>query len=98
VPGHAPGQFAVRVRARGREVLLAADVMHQPVQVHEPDWNSRYCEDPALAAHTRRRVLDYCADRDCLLFTAHFGFPHGGRIVRRGAGYGFVPADENVNA
>jgi glyoxylase-like metal-dependent hydrolase (beta-lactamase superfamily II) len=97
VPGHAPGQFAVRLRAQGREILFAADVLHQPVQIYRPDWNSKYCEDPAVAAATRRRLLDACADRACLVLPSHFCFPYGGNVVRRGGGFDFLPAAEDLN-
>ncbi|MGB8547342.1 MAG: MBL fold metallo-hydrolase, partial [Xanthobacteraceae bacterium] len=60
--GHAPGHMMVRVRAGGREALFIGDVMHQPIQIAHPTWNSKYCEDPPLARETRARVLAYCAD------------------------------------
>jgi len=91
-PGHAPGQMAVRIRSRGEEALFIADVMHQPIQIYYPDWNSKYCEDQTLAPVTRRRVLDYCADTGCLMLPAHFGAPFCGRVVRKGDGFAFVPS------
>ncbi len=92
IPGHAPGQMAVRLRSRGEEALLVADAMHQPIQVYYPGWNSKYCEDPDLARKTRRRVLDYCAERGNLMCPVHFGPPYCGRVVRRDAGFAFVPS------
>jgi hypothetical protein len=79
------------VRSRGDEAMFIADVMHQPVQVYEPAWNSKYCEDPLIAAQTRRQILDYCADRGCLILPAHFGFPHCGTVGRDGDGFTFTP-------
>src|SRR3990170_8194770 len=86
-PGHAPGQMAVRLRAGGEEVIFIADVMHQPVQIYHPTWNAKYCEDQELAPRTRRRMLEYCADHNSLVLPAHFCFPHGGHIRRRGEGF-----------
>jgi glyoxylase-like metal-dependent hydrolase (beta-lactamase superfamily II) len=91
-PGHAPGQIAVRVRSRGKEALFVADIMHQPIQIYFPEWNSKYCENPEVAARTRREILEYCADHASLVLPGHFGFPHGGHIKRRGEGFTFVPA------
>lgn len=93
VPGHAPGQIAVRVRSRGQEALFIGDVMHQPIQIYHPEWNSRYCEDQDLARVTRKKVLDYGAEHGCLLLPVHFGAPYCGRVRRRGGGYEFVPSD-----
>lgn len=91
VPGHAPGQMAVRLRSQGKEALIVADVLHQPVQVYYPGWNSKYCEDPVLASQTRRRVLDYCADHGCLMLPTHFNLPMGGYISRGSGGFSFTP-------
>ncbi len=92
-PGHAPGQMAIRIRSRGEEALFIADVMHQPIQIYYPDWNSKYCEDQALAPVARRRVLDYCADAGCLMLPAHFGPPFCGRVTRNGDRFAFVPSE-----
>ncbi|MDA8252345.1 MAG: MBL fold metallo-hydrolase [Rhodospirillales bacterium] len=90
VPGHAPGQFAVRVRSDGNEALFIADVMHQPLQVYFPTWNSKYCEDPDLARRTRIEVLEHCAEHRSLILPGHFGAPHCGRVERRGDRFTFV--------
>jgi hypothetical protein len=84
----------VRVRSGGREALFIGDVMHQPIQIANPTWNSKYCEDPPLARETRARVLAYCAGEHCLTLPVHFNAPHCGYIERRKAGYAFVPSDE----
>jgi glyoxylase-like metal-dependent hydrolase (beta-lactamase superfamily II) len=91
-PGHAPGQMAVRVRSGGKEALFIADVMHQPIQVYYPDWNSRYCEVAETARATRRKVLDYSAEAGCLILAAHFGAPYGGYVQRRAGGYRYLPS------
>ena len=89
VPGHTPGHLAMSVRSRGEEAIFVGDVLHHPVQVHYPDWNSPYCEDQPLARVTRRRILAEAADRDALLVPAHFGGAHCCRVRRQGDG--FVP-------
>ena len=89
VPGHTPGHLAMNVRSRGEEAIFVGDVLHHPLQVHYPDWNSPYCEDQPQARVTRRRVLAEAADRDALLVPAHFGGAHCCRVRRQGDG--FVP-------
>jgi glyoxylase-like metal-dependent hydrolase (beta-lactamase superfamily II) len=96
-PGHAPGQMAVRLRTGGEEVVFVADIMHQPVQVYHPEWSSKFCENPELATKTRLRMFDYLSDNNSLFFPAHFGFPHGGYIGRRGDGYAFTPSERDPN-
>lgn len=93
-PGHTAGQLMVKLTSGRDTAVFPGDTLHQPMQVYRPEWNSRFCEQAETARATRRRVLDYCADRGALLMPAHFGAPHCGRIRRSSAGYDFAPADE----
>lgn len=86
-PGHTPGHLVMDLRSRGESALFVGDILHHPVQVHCPDWNSPFCEDPAQARTTRRRVLAEAADRDALLVPAHFGGVHCCRVRRSGTGF-----------
>jgi glyoxylase-like metal-dependent hydrolase (beta-lactamase superfamily II) len=90
-PGHSPGHMAVRVRSRSQEGLFVGDVLHHPIQVYFPRWNSRSCSDPDGARRTRLEILEQCAKSGSLLLPAHFAIPHYGRITTREAGYAFVP-------
>jgi glyoxylase-like metal-dependent hydrolase (beta-lactamase superfamily II) len=93
-PGHTPGHALIRTTSGDETGLFSGDAMHQPFQVYEPEINSRYCYDPALARATRHRILAECADNDFLLLPAHFGNPYFGRIRRSGEGYTFHPGGE----
>jgi glyoxylase-like metal-dependent hydrolase (beta-lactamase superfamily II) len=92
VPGHTATQLAVKYEGPDGSFICTADVLHQPIQIYEPDYNSCFCEDAEAARATRRRVLDYCADSGALLMPMHFGSPHAGYIRRDGSGYRFEPA------
>lgn len=92
IPGHAPGQMGVRVRSEGKEAFFIADVMHNPIQIYYPEWNSKFCEDQDLARKTRARVLDDAADSGALILPGHFGPPHCGYVRRSGGGYVFEPS------
>lgn len=89
IPGHAPGQMGVLVNSGGEEAFFIADVMHNPVQIYHPDWNSKYCENQPLARETRADVLKHAADNGTLLIPGHFGKPHCGYVRREGDGYRF---------
>ena len=71
-PGHTPGHVCVHVRSRGREGIVSGDVLHHPLQRVHPEWNSRACDDPAVARATRRSFLEGCADTDTVVLAAHF--------------------------
>jgi glyoxylase-like metal-dependent hydrolase (beta-lactamase superfamily II) len=87
-PGHTPGHVMLKLQAgRGGcdgRGTFCGDVIHHPVQCHEPHWNSSFCEDPAQAAVTRRRLLEHCVETGAWLFPTHFGPPHVARILPRG--------------
>ena len=88
-PGHSPGHVVLRLLSQGQEGMFIGDVMHQPIQVYRPEWSSRFCDDPKLAAQSRLRVLEQCAESGCRVFPAHFGAPHVGWVRRKGSGFSF---------
>ena len=91
-PGHSAGQLTFRLRSQGEEGIFSADVMHNAIQVARPDWNTRYCVMPDLAAATRAAFLARAADRGALIMPMHFGAPYCGYIRRQGDGYAFEGA------
>jgi glyoxylase-like metal-dependent hydrolase (beta-lactamase superfamily II) len=90
-PGHTPGHFAVRAGKAGDSGIFLGDVIHNPVQIADPDLNSSFCEDPLRARQTRRRILDEAAEGNALLVPGHFAAPHIGRVRRDKAGFLFLP-------
>jgi glyoxylase-like metal-dependent hydrolase (beta-lactamase superfamily II) len=89
-PGHSPGHFCVDVRGGGRRAVLAGDVVHHPIQVARPQWNSRFCLDGGQARATRRAFVEAHADTDTTILAAHFATPTAGRIMGNGARCKFV--------
>lgn len=90
--GHSPGQLNYSISSEGRTGIFCGDVLHHPVQVYEPDWNTFFCIEPEQARATRHALLRRAADQDILLMPCHFPPPHCGTIRRRDGGYAFVPA------
>ena len=88
-PGHTPGHVNVRLRTKAGEAVFTGDMMHRPIQVAEPDWNSRFCSDGPLARKTRRAFVEKHADADVTILAAHFPVP--GRIVAPGGKTRFLP-------
>lgn len=89
--GHTAGQLAVHVESEGESALFTGDTFHQPMQVYRPDWSTRFCEKPLQANATRRALFEQAAETSAILFPAHVGKPHAGRIRRRAGGYLFEP-------
>ena len=75
-PGHTPGHMVLIVENGGESALFTGDILHHPMQIAQPDWNSVYCEDRPSAAATRRRVLERASATGARIVPAHFGSPH----------------------
>jgi glyoxylase-like metal-dependent hydrolase (beta-lactamase superfamily II) len=82
-PGHTPGHVVVRLDSGGRRGVVSGDVLHHPIQLDALDLAQAGDADPALAAATRRALVEACADTDVLLLPGHTAPGHirtiGGR-------------------
>ena len=87
-PGHTPGHIAIRAAGGEDTGIFLGDVIHNPIQIAEPDLNSAFCEDGPQARASRRKLLDEAAEHNQLLIPGHFCAPHVGRV--KAAGNGFV--------
>ncbi len=88
-PGHTPGSITVSLNDGQKKALFTGDIMHHPIQVYEPDWNSAFCELPEQAIKTRKRVLEHCLNSGALMMPAHFGPSHAGHVVSTDNQLGF---------
>ena len=84
VPGHTPGSTAITLHSDGEAAIFCGDVVHHPLQVLNPGWNSIFCEDAAQARASRRRVLEMAAEQGAWLVPAHFAGDHRVRVQRSG--------------
>lgn len=82
--GHTPGSSVVTLESGTDRALFVGDLLHSPAQVVRPDCNSCFCEDPAGARASRRRLLGWASDHRALVVPAHFG-GHGALEVERTA-------------
>jgi glyoxylase-like metal-dependent hydrolase (beta-lactamase superfamily II) len=89
-PGHTPGHVTIRAADGEQSGLFLGDVMHNPVQIADPDLNSAYCEMPALARQSRHQLLERAVETNALLVPGHFLAPHVGRVSRDAGRYRFI--------
>ncbi|CCE05360.1 Beta-lactamase domain protein [Bradyrhizobium sp. STM 3843] len=80
--GHSIDHACISFTSRGERALFWGDVMHHPLQVARPDWNSVYCEFPQAAQASRRWAMNHAAETQSLVFTTHFAESSAGRISR----------------
>jgi glyoxylase-like metal-dependent hydrolase (beta-lactamase superfamily II) len=91
-PGHTPGHIAIRAGRAPETGIFLGDIIHNPIQIAEPDLNSAFCENPAQARASRRRLLEEAAAENHLLVPGHFCAPYIGRVRPSGAGFRFYGA------
>ncbi|TDC24024.1 MBL fold metallo-hydrolase [Streptomyces sp. 8K308] len=83
-PGHTPGSSVLALRSGADRALFVGDLLHSPLQFVVPDANSCFCEDPAEARATRRRLLGRASDTSALVLPAHLGGHGGAEVTREG--------------
>ncbi|GAA2348290.1 MBL fold metallo-hydrolase [Streptomyces kunmingensis] len=83
-PGHTPGSSVLTLTSGTDRAVFVGDMLHSPVQIIEPDSNSCFCEDPAGARATRRKVLGWAADNNALVIPAHLGGHGAAEVAREG--------------
>ncbi|MFD7921889.1 MBL fold metallo-hydrolase [Streptomyces sp. NPDC059740] len=97
-PGHTPGSSVLTLTSGTDRAVFVGDLLHSPVQVLEPDTNSCFCEDPAQARATRRKVLGWAADHNALVVPAHLGGHGAAQVAREGSRFavrGWAPFAPN---
>lgn len=75
-PGHTPGHILLKLKDSNESGVFCGDVIHHPLQIYAPEWNTQFCQDPEQARLTRRKMLCHCAESGAKLFPTHFGAPH----------------------
>lgn len=86
-PGHTPSCQTLTLSSRGERAMFVGDVLHHPLQIPNPEWNSTLCEDAAGARAARRHVLNRAAHEEAILVPAHFVGDHAVRIAATNDGY-----------
>lgn len=94
VPGHTPGQSALRITSGNDSLMLVADAVGvAAVQFSHPDAGLAFDSDSKLAATTRRKLFDMVATDRTLIAAAHLPFPTFGYVARSGGAYQYVPEE-----
>ncbi|QDY44341.1 MBL fold metallo-hydrolase [Candidatus Pantoea soli] len=85
-PGHSVDHLSFSFSHGGETALFWGDVLHSPIQVAHPEWNTSFCEFPAEAARSRKSMLRFALETNALVFTSHFPGTSAGRVVAGSTG------------
>ena len=82
-PGHTPGHQVPLISSQGEKAAIIGDLIHNPVQIHEPDWCAGVDTDKDDSRASRKAFLER-AERDDLIVAAGHFHPerHIGKVVR----------------
>jgi len=86
-PGHTPGLTTVVVSSKAGSLLYTSDVIIHPLHIEHPDWSPSFETDRAMAALSRRKIIDSSYKINRLLHAPHMPSPGLGKIIRIPEGY-----------
>lgn len=81
-PGHSYDHQSLSFTSDNETAFFCGDVMHHPLQVALPQWNSVFCEFPEQALHARQAALEFALTSNATVFTTHFPGSSAGSIAR----------------
>jgi glyoxylase-like metal-dependent hydrolase (beta-lactamase superfamily II) len=88
--GHSFDHRSISLRSKGQVALFTGDVVHHPIQIATPQWNSVFCEFPDEAVTSRRWALDFTAEHGALFCSSHFSGTSAGRVAKHAQAYSWT--------
>lgn len=83
-PGHTPGHRSAILADGPFTMLFTGDLLHVPIQVAHPGWDSNHDEDPEEGAASRVALLDRAREARWGVAVSHFSRPFGGVLADAG--------------
>ena len=82
-PGHTPGHQVILINSGGEKAAIIGDLIHNPVQIHEPDWCAFVDTSPDDTRRSRKAFMDRAEREEMLVAAGHFHPDrHVGRFAR----------------
>lgn len=81
-PGHTPGHTSIVIASGGEHGYILGDVVLSGADAEDVDLPNTYDWDNAIAASTRRRVVEQLISNGALVGASHLPPPGLGRFVR----------------
>ena len=82
-PGHTPGHQVILISSNGERAAIIGDLIHNPVQIYEPDWCAFVDTSPDDTRRSRKAFMDRAEQEEMVVAAGHFHPDrHIGRFVR----------------
>ncbi len=96
--GHSAGHLVFHLTTGDGELLMLNDTTaHYAGSFAHPEWHFAMDDNPEHAAVSRRRILQFAADRTIPVVGFHLPFPAIGFVEQRDEGFEFRPATYQFN-
>jgi glyoxylase-like metal-dependent hydrolase (beta-lactamase superfamily II) len=90
--GHTPGHTAFLVEDAGEGLIIAGDFLHIAlIQFPMPEISATYDIDRAMAAASRRQLMELAAEHKVPIGGMHIVYPGIGYVQKEGNGFSFIP-------
>jgi glyoxylase-like metal-dependent hydrolase (beta-lactamase superfamily II) len=83
MPGHSPGSSTVVISSEGDQIICVGDIVHDLVELTDPDVWAQFDKNTEGAARSRTQLLSSAASTHALLFVCHFPFPGVGYVAKK---------------
>ena len=82
-PGHTPGHQITLISSQGEKAAIIGDLIHNPVQIYEPDWCAGVDTNKNASRESREAFLKRAEHEDIIVAAGHFHPDrHFGKVVR----------------
>ena len=71
-PGHTPGHQVILVSSQGEKAAIIGDLIHNPVQIYEPDWCAFVDTSPDDTRRSRKSFMERAEREDMIVAASHF--------------------------
>ena len=86
--GHTPGHTVFDINSDGEELLIVGDIVHFiEIQFPAPDVSVKYDVDPDKARESRKKILDYAAEKNIKIAGMHIQSPGIIKVKKNESGY-----------
>jgi glyoxylase-like metal-dependent hydrolase (beta-lactamase superfamily II) len=93
-PGHTSGHTALHLNSGDEQLVISSDAAYVPaLRTRHQGWRGTLHQDGAMAAASRRKLLDRVAADRMRICGSHFPLPGLNRIAEDGGGYALTPQD-----
>lgn len=80
IPGHTPGQIALRIASENDKMLYISDAFLHPLHIEHINWQTNYDLNHDQAKASRRNMLELAYSEDMEIMAFHFDFPGLGKV------------------